>query len=98
MRPLQTSSPPTRSNAIDLLCQHASAREGGAKEQLVLLRTAPHRTKRKPRRTVAVEVRGAHPQLVPAGWLNTRVLRQRHDRRTQQQLQDGLRVVRQPAV
>src|SRR3981189_1969886 len=71
IRPFQTSSVPTRSNAIDLLCQNGATGKGGAKEQLVLVDFPPHRRRGQARATIAIEVDGdGAPPMTRAGQLD----------------------------
>src|SRR3954465_14874837 len=68
--PLQISSPPIRSNAIDQVSKHAAPCQGGPEEQLVLVRSAAHGTNGEAGLAVAVEVRRAGPVVVLAGHLD----------------------------
>src|SRR3954454_7730465 len=67
MRPLQTSSLPTRSNDIDLLSKHRATCQSGAEEQLVLVNSPSHGGIGEARATIAIEVDGGADSLVVAG-------------------------------
>src|SRR3954447_1085868 len=67
MRPFQISSLPTRSYHTDLLRKHRTTRQGGPKEQPILVDTPPHRGGRQAGGTIAIEVDGGADSLVVAG-------------------------------
>src|SRR4051812_10496092 len=96
MRPLQTSSLPTRSNDIDLLRKHRAAGQRSAEKQLVLVNSPPHRGGGKARFTIEIEVDGGGDCLVIAG--QGLVLGHCDVDGLQQQLEDGLRVVAEALV
>src|SRR3954471_14128510 len=96
MRPLQSSSLPTRSKDIDLLCQYGAACERRAKKQLVLVDSPPHRRSGKAGFTIEIEVDGGADCLVIAG--KRLMLGQRDVNGPQQKLEDGPRVVAEALV
>src|SRR3954451_15472512 len=67
IRPLQTSSTPMRSNAIDLLCESLSTCQRGPEEQLVLIERAAHRRHRQAGPSITLEVDGELGALVLPG-------------------------------
>src|SRR4051812_30049330 len=96
MRPLQTSSLPTRSKDIDFLREHRTACQSRTEEQLVLVDTPPHRRGRKARATIEIGLDGSADSLVAAG--QRLVLRKRDVDRLEEELQDALRVVAEPLM
>src|SRR3954454_18002623 len=96
MRPLQTSSVPTRSNDIDLLSKHRATCQRRAEKQLVLVNSPAHRGSGKARATIAIEVDGGADCLVEP-W---KLLMFGHGdvHRLQQKLEDRLRVVAEALV
>src|SRR4051812_18982411 len=91
MRPLQTSSVPTRSNDIDLLSQYRATCQSRTEEQLVLVNSPAHRGSGKARATIAIKVDGGADSLVEPG--KRLMFGQCDVNGLQQQLEHRLRVV-----
>src|SRR3954470_12155924 len=96
MRPLQTSSLPTRSKDIDFLRKDRAACQSRPEKELVLVDPPPHRRSGKARATIEIEVDGGADCLMTA---RKRLMLGHGDvNGPEEELQNGLRVVAEALV